>query len=635
MCGIAGVYDYGHRAGGVSEAILVEMRETLHHRGPDGEGLFVSPDRRVGLAHRRLAIVDIAGGAQPMVGRAGDILVFNGEIYNYPTLRRELEADGVAFRTDCDTEVILHLYERHGEGCLEHLNGMFAFALWDPAREALFLARDRLGEKPLYWSEVDGALVFGSEIKALLKHPGIHADVNESAISPYLTHLVVPSPETLYKGIYKLPVGTKGICDRNGMRLSRYWDLLTSRTFSQEPLKRSAGHVRRLLDQSINARLMSDVPVGVLLSGGLDSTTIVALLRERAANMATFSVGFAHQTAIDERDEARQVARHFGTEHHEVEVSEQDALGFLQRLVHHQDEPLADPVCIPLHFVCELAQRNGVKVVLAGEGADELFWGYTKYQQILRHERWMRRILAAPRPVRAALARAVPGNVHPNLRELLEGLARGRPWPMHMPLGLTQFHRRKMLRDRLGSAEGWSFRAGTGADEDLVERLGWDTQEYQFGLRLPELLLMRIDRFSMANSVEARVPFLDPDLVKYGYSLPFDQKLNNGTSKVVLREAVSDVVPDWVLKRPKKGFGAPVVDWFSSQLEPLFRELLTTDAMRAYFNVDALEVGLRETKFLRNRLTFSMWFVLNFALWHRYWIENEPLDDLIAPLARA
>lgn len=629
MCGFAGIYEFGVAEGRVTGATVTRMRETMRHRGPDGEGVHVSADRRLGLGHRRLAIVDPAHGDQPMFGPGGTVLVFNGEIYNYPQLRQRLERAGARFATDCDTEVILHLYERHGRDCLEQLDGMFAFALWDPRRGELFFARDRIGEKPLYWAEAGGRLVFASEIKAILAHPAIRAEVNEAAIAPYLANLVTSSPDTLYRGIHKLPPGAAGICGPRGVRLFSYWSTTGVRRHREVGLEEAAETVREKLAASVRSRLMSDVPLGVLLSGGLDSTTIVALLRERARGLATFSVGFAGRPAIDERAEARRVAAEFGTDHHEVTITDLDALGSLTELVHHQDEPLADPVCVPLHHVCRLAAERGVKVVMAGEGADELFWGYPRYRQIMARRRLLRAALAMPAPLRALLPRAVPARSHAAVRELAEGIARGRPLPMHMPLGLTRTQRQRLLRAPQGFSPGWSPSPEAGAGRpDPVERLGWDTQEYEFGLRLPELLLMRIDRFSMANGVEARVPFLAPDLVEFVYSLPFEQKLSRGEGKVVLRRAIADVVPDWVLARRKQGFGAPVVDWFETGLRDVFDQLLDTDAMRAYFDVELLREALRSSP------AFHLWFPFNFALWHRYWIEGEPIDSLVGDRPR-
>jgi asparagine synthase (glutamine-hydrolysing) len=635
MCGIVGVYEYGRQGGGVSQSLVEVMRDTLRHRGPDGAGLYLSPDRRLGLGHRRLAIVDPAGGAQPMFGDHGECLVYNGEIYNYPELRRDLERDGARFRTTCDTEVILHLYSRHGVRFLDHLNGMFALALWDEQYDRLILARDRLGEKPLYWATSQGVLVFGSEIKALLEHPLVGRAVNQDAVASYFIHLVTPSPHTLFQGINKLPPGTMAVCGSDGVSTSRYWSLFEPRAWRPQALPEAAGRVRQLLERSAQARLMSDVPVGILLSGGLDSTTLVALLRDRAASLATFSVGFAGAGRLDERAEARFVAKRFGTIHDEVAISERDALGFLPGLIHHQDEPLADPVCVPLHFVCRLARDRGVKVVLAGEGADELFWGYPRYRLMLGRWRVLRALLALPAPVRSALPRVVSpmSRRRLQLRELLRQVGTGRLSPMHLPLGPTAHERARLLPQRHDPLAWVPSDGGTDTSDHLT-RLGFDTQEHEFGLRLPELLLMRIDRFSMANSVEARVPFLDPELVEYVYRLPPQLKLDRGVTKVVLRHAVADIVPEQVLNRPKQGFGAPILDWLNSRMGELLASLLDAEAIRGYFAVDTVgELLAEHARGARNESV--LWPVLNFALWHRYWVEQEPLEPILEPHAKA
>ena len=623
MCGFAGVYEYARQEGTVSAELVRRMRDTLRHRGPDGEGLYVTEDRRVGLGHRRLAIVDPSGGSQPMFGQGGECLVFNGEIYNYPALRRSLEMDGAEFATNCDTEVILHLYARLGSECVDRLTGMFAFALWDPHRQELLLARDPIGEKPLYWTEAAGRFIFGSEIKALIKHPAVSPGVNEHALGEYLANLVTSSPKTLFKGISKLAPGTRAVCSSSGIRMERYSTLMDDRHWNDVTLAESTREVSRLLRASVEARLMSDVSVGVLLSGGLDSTTLLALLDEKAPGMPTFSVGFPAAPGFDERAEARRVARHFGTDHHEVEVSEEDALNFLPALVHHQDEPLGDPVCLPLHFVCELADRQGVKVVLAGEGADELFWGYPQYRRTIARWPWIRAILALPHGVRGALPALVSASSHPRRREIMDAIAAGRPLPMHCPLGLARSQRERVLRK--GDAAQWMPSTTSTNGESAMDRLAFDTQEYEFGLRLPELLLMRIDRFSMANSVEARVPFLDPELVNYVYHLPLEHKLDRQVTKVVLRQAIGGAVPDWVLQRPKQGFDAPVGAWLQRRFGLMLDELLD-GAVARYIDAGAV-------RRLSATGQFDAWPILNLALWHRYWIEGEPLEPLVERVA--
>ncbi len=626
MCGFAGVFEYGTAEGAVSHEVVVRMRETLAHRGPDGEGIFLSGDRRVGLGHRRLAVVDVAGGAQPMFGRDGECLVYNGEIYNYRRLRRSLESEGVRFQTNCDTEVVLHLYQRDGTECLRSLVGMFAFALWDSKRERLFLARDRIGEKPIYICDRAGRVVFGSEIKALLEHPAVHPELDVDALEAYLTHLVTPSPFTLFRGISKLAQGQMAVCDADGVRVSRYWDTFTPRGWRDVSLADAAATVREHLERSVDDRLMSDVPVGVLLSGGLDSTTLVALLRERAQGLATFSVGFEGQPAFDERDEARRVARHYGTSHHEVSVSEAEAISFLPRLIRHTDEPLADPVGLALHFMCALAARSGVKVVLGGEGADELFWGSPRYPKIVRWWRALRHLRRSPQALRRAGARTISPHRHARLREFADGIAADRIPPMHMPAGVPR-HQRAQLTGAGANNVGWRASEEPLPSSNPFDTLAFDTQEYEFGVRLPERLLMRLDRLSMANGVEARVPFLDHELVEFVYRLPPAFKLRGAETKLVLRRAVGELVPAWVLARRKQGFEAPVADWFGSKFGGLLGSLVSEDAIRSVFDPAGVEALLRPRR--SGAGAVALWPVLNFALWHMEWIEGRDLDSLL------
>jgi asparagine synthase (glutamine-hydrolysing) len=624
MCGIAGILEYGRSRGGVDRGLLERMRDTMTHRGPDGEGLWISDDRRVGLGHRRLSIVDVGGGAQPMFGPRGTCVVYNGEIYNYPHLRRGLEDDGVVFRTDCDTEVILHLYERHGEGCVEYLNGMFAFALWDPREECLFFARDPVGEKPLFWTDVGGVLVFASEIKAILEHPLVPREVNDAAVEPYLANLATPSPDTLWRDVHKLAAGTCGRCDRRGVSIRRYTPPRT-REWTDASDAEVHERVRSLLEQSTRARLMSDVGVGILLSGGMDSSTLVALLGDQAVGLPTFTIGFPGHDNADERAEAQRVAKLYATEHHEITLTDDEALAILPSMIEHQDEPLADPVCVPLFTVCGLVRSHGIKVVLAGEGADELFWGYHGYQAMV--ERWprYRAALALPAPLRRLAPLAASGRTHPHRREQLEGIADGRLRPIHFPLALTGRQREDVLTARTGPGWAPSSRA---AGEDARSTLAFDTQEYEFDVRLPELLLMRIDRFSMANSVEARVPFLDPLLVDYVYSLPLEHKVRAGITKHALKAAVADVVPAHVANRRKQGFAAPASQWFAGAHGELLDELVASDAMRRYFRPERVQQLARDAASGHWWAGQVLWPIFNFALWHRHWVEGETLVDV-------
>jgi asparagine synthase (glutamine-hydrolysing) len=626
MCGITGVFEYSRTTGSITEDLLVSMRDSLRHRGPDDAGLYVSEDRRLGLGHTRLSIIDPAHGVQPMEGQDGVRVVFNGEIYNYPRLRAQLESAGDRFRTDCDTEVILHLYRRDGVRCLEHLVGMFAFALWDPTLGRLLLARDPIGEKPLFWSDLGGRLVFGSEIKALLRHPSVPREVNSEMVAPYLANLVAPGSETLYRGINKLRPGCFATCDASGVRVAPYSRGLPPRQLAHDSFEEAVVRVRSLLESSVHDRLMSDVPVGVLLSGGVDSAALVGLLHERAASTATFTVGFPGMGRLDERDEARDIAARFGTDHHEVSLDESDALALLPSLVHYADEPLADPVCIPLTAVTALARENGVKVVLAGEGADELFWGYAGYLGAYQNWRRTRFLLSLPSPLIGAIAAATSPLRRSRRKDRLEAIARGRPSAVHFPVGMTDAQRRLTLGNR-DTGPGWGP-GNSGEDVDALATLMFDTQEYEFGVRLPELLLMRIDRFAMAHGVEARVPFLDPELVNYVYGLPANVKLHGMRTKALLKAAVSDLLPASILDRQKTGFGAPTTAWFQSRHGELLRRLMSGETQR-YFDakyIDYLARSLDPASWSAGQV---VWPVLMFALWHRYWIEDEPIEDAL------
>src|SRR5437763_739194 len=414
MCGICGVLSFGPSADAVEEQTLRAMADTLRHRGPDADGYFVSPDHRVGFGFRRLSIVDLATGDQPMANEDGSVwLIFNGEIYNHADHRPWLEARGHRFRSRCDAEVVLHLYEEFGPDCVHHLRGMFAFAIWDASRRRLLLARDRVGVKPLYFAALDGLLLFGSEIKALLRHPALEPRLNEDALSLYLTFASTPAPLTLFAGVQKLPPGHRLLVNaETGQRtLERYWqplpdaDELGAKRHPEEYVERLEALVR----ESIRLRMMSDVPYGAFLSGGVDSSLNVALMAELADRPgSTFSVAIEADAASDELAFARAVAERYGTTHHEVVITDQEFIDYMPRLVWHQDEPLADPVCVPLHAISEVARASGTRVVQVGEGSDELFAGYTSYAFFTDfHRRFWRPYLLLPGGVRRAAAASV------------------------------------------------------------------------------------------------------------------------------------------------------------------------------------------------------------------------------------
>ena len=527
MCGVCGVLAVSD-AFPNGEEIVTTMRETMVHRGPDDGGTWVSPDGRVGLGHRRLSIVDVSpAGHNPMPNEDGSVwITYNGEVYNHRALREELEAKGHVYRSRTDTETILHLYEEEGVRCVERLQGMFAFAIWDSRKRELFMARDRLGIKPLYYAESPGGFVFGSEIKALLAHPAISRDLDEEAFYHYLTFVATPPPLTMFKGIRKLAPAERLIVNLEGeIRRDVFWDPLST-TRAEELAQATESDLQErllfLLRAAIEKRMMSDVPFGVFLSGGVDSSANVALMSELMTDpVKTFSVAFKEYERYNELEYARAIAKRFSTDHHEVVIDEHDLQRFLPELIYHQDEPIADWVCVPLHFVAKLARDNGTIVVQVGEGSDEVFHGYQSYINHARLERYWERLARLPRPVQNAAAFAATAMT----RRVGRGLQYSR--------AITS-----VAEGRLPFWGGFIAYEGTLKDEvttngrvqpdsyEIVERL-WQQAEralpgadllqkmtyLELKQRLAELLLMRVDKMTMATSVEARVPFLDNELV--------------------------------------------------------------------------------------------------------------------------
>lgn len=628
MCGIAGELAF-HGAAPVARERVDAMRDSMAHRGPDGAGTWVSEDGAVGLGHRRLAVIDLSdAAAQPMAGGDGRLrLVFNGEIYNHGELRRELEREGRRrWATDhSDTEVILHAYEAWGMDMLHRFRGMWAFALWDDRRRELWLARDRVGVKPLYYAPHPGGLVFASEIRALLRHPALPRAVDEAALYHYLSFLATPGPDTLFAGVRKLPGGCLLRVDAEGrVEERRWWDVWDhARPLRGASDAELAERVLHELTEAVRLRRVSDVPVGVFLSGGIDSSANAALFSaDRAGPVKTFSIGYAgdHPSAPDELGHARRVAAALGTEHHERRLTEDDLVGFLPEMVRLQDEPLADPVCVPVHFLARMARAEGVVVAQVGEGADELFWGYPGWKRALELERW--NALPVPAAVKRAgllaLRAAGKGRSHPY--ELLRRGAAGLPlfWggaeafgevrkrsllsPAllgRLPAGLTSWEAVRPVRERFLQA-AWE-----------PSPLHWMSY-LDLRMRLPELLLMRVDKMCMGAGVEGRVPFLDHRLVELAFSIPAAAKTRGGDLKHLLKSAVRGVVPDEVLRRPKQGFGVPVQEWFRGRLGRVAREELE----RFCRDTDFLDV--REVRRTLDRGDArGAWYLLNLALWWR------------------
>jgi asparagine synthase (glutamine-hydrolysing) len=644
MCGINGIVTRdGSR---VDAAQIVAMRDTMLHRGPDDEGVWVSGDGRAGLGHRRLSIIDLSpAGRAPMGNEDGTVQVtFNGEIYNHAELRADLERRGHRFRSTCDTEVLVHLWEEHGEAMVELLFGMFAFVIYDARSGHAFAARDRLGIKPLYWVDDGRRFAFASEIKALL--PLLpRREVDPVALSHYLTFVAVPPPRTLFAGVSKLAPATTLLVHPDGRRVERrYWDPLENRARFDGQVEDWEAEVRARLERSVRRRMMSDVPVGVFLSGGVDSSTNVAMMSTLNDDpVDSFSIGFEGAEDFNEFDWARRIAKQYGTAHHEVTIDHDDLWRFLPDLVFHQDEPIADPVCVPLHFVSKLAKESGVTVVHVGEGADEIFAGYPTYVQAAAIEaRYWPRLRSLPRPVRRALAAAgtaalplAPG------REIeVEALRRAaQPGSRLWWGGAVAYYEHGF--DRITTPELRSRLDGGPAPRDVVAGIAADADRHgarddldrliyqDLRLRLPELLLMRVDKLTMANSIEARVPFLDHELVELAMSIPREEKIRDGVGKHVLKRAVSDLLPSDVVWRPKQGFGAPVAQWFRGPLGGRLEARLDESALNelGYVDREAVRDVLDVHRSGRADRHFQLWNILNLAEWFDHWIAGrEPAE---------
>ncbi len=645
MCGITGVVEFEGSNRPVDEKVLERMRDTLVHRGPDDGGLWISEDRRVGFGHRRLSIIDLSpAGHQPMCNKDGSIwITYNGEVYNHARLRKELEAKGHVYRSRTDTETLLYLYEEEGPDFLNRLEGMFALAIWDSRRRELILARDRIGVKPLYYAVLPGTLLFGSEIKAILEHPRMTRGIDRAALYHYLSFVASPAPRTLFQGIHKLPPATRVIVDRHGnMRSETYWDPFE---VPPEPEARyddagfCATRIRTLLEEAVAKRMMSDVPVGVFLSGGLDSSANVALMaRLMDRPVRTFSVGFKDQASYNEFGWAREVARRFRTDHHEVVIDSKDLLDFMPRLIFHQDEPIADWVCVPLHFVSKLARDSGTTVIQVGEGSDEQFFGYEHYLRAFRqHGAAFERIRRLPRPIRVAAYRTALGLAGLLGRggDRLEMLRRAARDELFFWGGIIawseQEKRRLLLPEALVPIGGLSSHDAIVEIDKRAQALrnGADYGQRMIYLelknRLAELLLMRVDKITMASSIEARVPFLDHKLVEFSMRIPTPLKIQDGRGKYLLRLAMRGILPDSIIDRPKQGFGAPVREWLMGELYGPARDGVLQSRLRdeSLFDYDLIGRMFETHRDGRRDHSWHLWTLYNLSRWYDYWIDGQ------------
>ena len=639
------------------------MRDCMAHRGPDGAGLWCSPDDRCRLGHRRLSIIDLSeAAAQPMSNAANTVsLTYNGEIYNHADVRRELQALGkYAWKTDhSDTEVLLHAYEEWGLDCVKRFYGMFAFAIYDrrdPARPALHLVRDRVGIKPLYFTRTaSGEWLFASEIRALVAHPQVTKEMDRTAFWHYLTFIVTPAPLTLFRGIFKLPAGHTLTVDYTGRATATaFWDCrpTASSMFSEHDLSEAeaVAELTRLLRQSIARRMVSDVPFGVLLSGGVDSSMNVALMSELMNRpVTTFTIGYEGKDSYNEFEFARRISRRYRTDHHETSIGRDQMQEFLPLLVRLQDEPIADNVCIPLYFLAKLVKESGTTVVQVGEGADENLLGYwwcehyrnkeeAVYRPALEGQGGWRRWLSA-------LKGRAPGFANENLEierraergeELFWGGAvcwwgdlRKRLTPNPDPFRqvvdcpveglLPESHR------TLDSHAVVSHYIGGLTHQVPEPEVLYKIPYMEMKLRLPEHLLMRVDKLTMAHAVEARVPFLDHDVVEFETRLPASYKLRNGIGKRLLKQAAEPYLDRDLIDRRKQGFGAPMEEWF--QEGDFGRRCLAAferSALRAegFIDGDFFTTLLKDQMAGRGGMSFQLWTVMNAVLWHASWIEG-------------
>jgi len=634
MCGICGIAIPKQLNRRVSESRLVAMRDTLAHRGPDDAGVYLGDG--VGLGHRRLSIVDLGGGRQPMANEDNRVwIVFNGEIYNHRDLRPGLEERGHRYRTVCDTETIIHLYEEQGARAVERLSGMFAFAVWDSARRELLLARDRLGIKPLYYAlDGDGTLYFASEIKSIIEARAVAPEINYAALPDYLANHSPSGEETLFSDFKRLLPGHTLTWRDGQIEIRKYWDL--SFTQNGHPALSDRGAIEQwteLFREAVRSHLMADVPLGVFLSGGIDSSAIAAVMSGMARErIKTFSVGFAEREA-NELEYARMVARGFDTDHYEVIVTPEDFFAAMPRLIWHEDEPLAHLASVPLYFVSELAARH-VKVVLTGEGSDELMAGYYRYWKTVynlalgaRYHDWTPEALR--RAARDGINRLPIGSA---LRHRLSRTFLSRT-PDVESLYLDNFavfSREQQLslltpeaKDRSGDLDPYArarrYLAQSDATTTLNRLLYADTKTY-----LHELL-MKQDQMSMAASLESRVPFLDHRLVEFTARLPERMKLRRMTTKYVLRRAMKSVLPEPILTRPKMGFPAPVGAWFRGAYRSVIEDYALSPRSR--------ERGVFDPAFVRNLVaehqsgardhSQRLWSLVNFEMWARQFIDGE------------
>ncbi|MHB1377034.1 MAG: asparagine synthase (glutamine-hydrolyzing) [Candidatus Humimicrobiaceae bacterium] len=636
MCGIVGIFNFNNQES-INENLLVKMRDIMIHRGPDDFGLWISPDNKTGLAHRRLSIIDISKSAsQPMSNEDNSIfIVFNGEIYNHQEIRPELEKKGHKFKTDhSDTEVIIHAFEEWGVNCIQKLRGMFAFAIWDENKKELLIVRDRIGIKPVYYTKKDGRFIFASEIKSILVDSKIKREVNIEGFYNYLSFLTVPAPQTMFKNIYKLPAGCYLKISSNGnIETKKYWDVFD---YTEPLINISEEEIaEKILDElrvSVKYRKISDVPVGVFLSGGIDSSTNLALFSEGSREkVRAFTIGYEgdNKSYENEFKYAKLMASIINTDYHEKILNIEDFINFFKTLIFHQDEPIADPVCFPVYAVSKLARENGVTVCQVGEGSDELFMGYSGWKTMLSLYNLNSKFNISLLKKIGLFSLGLAGKKKKSYYEWLRRGANNEPIFWGGAEAYFEYEKSNLLSKNISKnfKNYSSYEVIKPIYDNFMEKawektpLSWMSY-IDLNLRLPELLLMRVDKMSMAVSLEARVPFLDHKFVELAMSIPQSIKTKNGDLKYILKKAVKGVIPEEIINRKKQGFGVPIDEWFFEKLGNFtYSKLKDFSKKTDYFNKEYLDKIIMKGNAEKHN-SGKLWYLLNFVLWHEEWVEN-------------
>ena len=607
MCGITGFF------GLEDKSLLRKMCDSIEHRGPDDWGIYL--DRGIGIAAARLSIIDLKGGHQPIHNENGSFwIVFNGEIYNFHELKKLIEKKGHKFYTNCDTEAVVHLYEIFGEGCVKYLRGMFAFAIWDYGKKTLFLARDRLGKKPLYYTILNGKFFFGSEIKCLLQNPDIKREVEPQALHEFLTLQYVPGPKTMFKNIFKLQPGHTLTVGKDRFEIKKYWDIEISEKYDDERFCRQK--VLDLLEESVKIRMVSEVPLGVYLSGGIDSSAITAFMSGHSdMPVNTFTVGFGHKT--DEFGYAKIVAEKFKTNHKEIFVEPKN-LNILPEILWHFDEPVADPAALPTYLMSKEIKKYAT-VALVGEGGDEVFAGYEKYGLMLKlYGNKLSKIIYNKKTL-STVAKGL-GLFNKNKRtEFLSEFSKSVKDPSEAflklsALGFTEEEKKALYSGYFNSGE---LKEVSLKDFFTAKSIFQNMLNFDMKVWLPDRLLMKVDKMTMASSVEARAPFMDHILVEFANQLSPKLRRN----KIILKKSLSGILPKTILERKKHGFAVPIGDWFKEDIKDTAENILERFHREEYFKRDEVKRILENSQKIRN--DHKLWNLINFGIWHKIYIESE------------